>query len=112
MTGVYKTPARMVRTGQVISVPQDGYRRRLEVEIVHHELREVDGERIPAVSFTGWSSQAEQVEQGWAQFPETLVLVVEDRRGADCFKTVYTPSLLYRPFHPGEITVPDGDELL
>ena len=84
----YETPARMVRTGQVIKVPADNYRRGLEVDIVHHEIQEVDGERIPVVRFTGWTAQDGRVERGWGQLPDTLVLVTDDMRGHS-YLTVY-----------------------
>jgi len=82
-TDVYETPARMVRTGQVIKVAADGYRRSLEVEIVHHETRtDPDtGERTPAVWFTGWDDNCDHIQRGWGQQPDAMVLVVEDVRG-------------------------------
>lgn len=88
MTGVYETPARMVRTGQVIAFPWDGYRSRLEVEIVHHETFEhEDGRTEPVVRFTGWSSRDGHVEQVGTNGLDVLLLVVEDRRG-HCFGTL------------------------
>lgn len=86
LTEIHKTPAAQVRTGHVIAVPEDNYRRRLEVEIVHHETAEVDGEQVPVVRFTGWDDNG-RVERGWAHFSDSQVLVVEDRRG-DCFQTL------------------------
>jgi hypothetical protein len=85
VTGVYETPARMVRTGQVIKVAADGHRNSLVVDIVHHEVHVGDdGARGLVVWFTGWEDGGVRVEHGWGQRPETLVLVVEDRRG-HCF---------------------------
>lgn len=83
LTDVYETPARLVRTGQVIKVKADGYRRSLEVEIVHHETHtDPDtGARTPAVWFTGWEDSRDRVERGWGQKPDAMVLVVEDMRG-------------------------------
>lgn len=79
MTSVFKTPAGMVRTGMVIAVPQDHYRRHLEVDIVHHETHVDNGERIPVVRYTGWGPDG-RVERGWARRSDSEVLVVEDRR--------------------------------
>lgn len=106
MTDVYETPARMVRTGQVIKVAVYGYRIGLEVEIVHYAVHpywrsvEVeivdgaphiheDGDRGIAVWFTGWTDGGVRVERGWGQRPNTLVLVAEDRR-LHCYGTVQT----------------------
>lgn len=90
MTGVYETPARMVRTGQVFKVAVDGYRTGLEVEIVHHEVHACnDGTPEPAVRFTGWTDGGIRIERGWGQSPDTLVLVCEDRR-LHCYGTVQT----------------------
>lgn len=90
MTGVYETPAGMVRTGQVIKVATDGYRTGLEVEYVHHATTTLpDGTRQPAVWFTGWTAGGVRVERGWGQKPETAVLVTEDKRG-HCYGTAGT----------------------
>ena len=89
MTGVYETPAGMVRTGLVIKVAADGYRTGLEVEVVHHATQFVDGVRELVVWFTGWTNGGVRVQCGWGQIPDTLVLVCADKRG-HCFKTVDT----------------------
>ncbi len=73
-------------TVQWHQVAEDNYRRRLEVEIVHHETAEVDGERVPVVRFTGWTDGG-HVVRGWAHRPNTQVLVVADM-GGNCFQTL------------------------
>ncbi len=83
---VFKTTTRSIRTGHVIAVPADGYRRTLEVEIVHHSTQVLaDGTALPVVRFTGWAD-GERVERGWGQELGARVLVVEDRRGGGSFQ--------------------------
>ncbi len=83
---VFKTTTHSIRTGHVIAVPTDGYRRTLEVEIVHHSTEvPADGTAMQVVRFTGWSDGV-RVERGWGQALGSRVLVVEDRRGGGSFQ--------------------------
>lgn len=85
----FETPARQVRTGHVIKVAVDGYRKSLHVAVVHHgsHTEPATGERLPGVWFSGWTG-GEWVDRGWGQNPETLVMVVEDHQGADTYLDV------------------------
>lgn len=87
MTGVYETPARMVRTGQVIKTAVDGHRSSLEVAVVHHETHRSPDGPMPAIRFSGWCD-GEWVARGWGRMPDTLVMVVEDRRLAGTYLEV------------------------
>ncbi|MFI5938045.1 hypothetical protein [Actinoplanes sp. NPDC051494] len=45
----------MVRTGLIIKTAVDDYTRGLEVDVVHHGTRVIDGTGLPTVWFTGWT---------------------------------------------------------
>lgn len=97
----FKTTAKQVHTGLVIT-SQISLSRRLEVEIVHHEIFRGLGEIwgtlvVPVVRFTGWEvdeigNQLTRVERGWGMMPDDHVTVVEDlRNGLVAWHMLFAP---------------------
>lgn len=74
MSAVYETPARLVRTGQVIAFAGN-YRTHVEVDVVHHDRND---QGAPTVSFTGWTATTGRLDRGWTAHPDELVLVVQE----------------------------------
>jgi hypothetical protein len=82
----YETTAKQVRTGYVICVPSDGYRRSLEVDypIWGRHTDPVTGETRDVIWFAGWASDGVPVDRGWGQSPDAMVTVVTDLGEQEC----------------------------